>query len=472
MYALTPRRPDAGHPGLGRANVARALVALLACLVLGPADPVAGQQRTPTPSAKELWEAYPLHPSPEPALTVPTPTPADGRRVSAPAAASDDGEGAVSPLLAGLVLALGAMALLWTFRPGHAGGSDAREQDAPKRADGRTAAPRPAGQAPASEKRAAQERDPRAPPARKPRTQEPTGGAPRVEKRPAPEPARGARRAQTPLLNLVKTRRADAWAAPAAVPAPPAARTDPRRAWTAEIRWVESDGRFAAFARTRDQDEETVVAESPSLEWPPTSPAAVQALSDAVEELERTLLAAGWTSLPAGSEWYAKRLAWKPRLAAPAAVQQAAPRASAPPATAPPAAVRTGRFRRRPAWPEGSDQMWRCELRWDPGLVNSRFEALAYAPGERQGRAIGGSATFRWLMRRDPDPAAQEYRTELGRLTAELQAAGWDYVGRGTKWYSACFVWRRPGTPPDHIEPQPQLVGRGPRRLPERRNPI
>jgi hypothetical protein len=75
-------------------------------------------------------------------------------------------------------------------------------------------------------------------------------------------------------------------------------------------------------------------------------------------------------------------------------------------------------------------------------------------------------------MRRDPDPAAQEYRTELGRLTAELQAAGWDYVGRGTKWYSACFVWRRPGTPPDHIEPQPQLVGRGPRRLPERRNPI
>ena len=116
--------------------------------------------------------------------------------------------------------------------------------------------------------------------------------------------------------------------------------------------------------------------------------------------------------------------------------------------------------------------MWRCELRWGSGLVSSRFEAVAYGPGERQGRAIGGSATFKWLMGADPDPAAQEYQAELRRLVAALRAAGWDYVGRGTKWYSARFVWRKPGAPPDRIEPQPQLAGHGPRPLPEPRKPI
>ena len=355
--------------------------------------------------------------------------------MSAPAAAADDGDGPVQELVAGLVFALGAMAVLWTFRPSRSRRRDAREKDASEPADG--------------------------------------GGS-------APEPAAGGRRPQPPLLNAVAMRLADSAGATADAPTPRAVPRHPGSAWTAEIRWVEAESgaRFAAFARTGEQEDATVVAESPALEWPPTGPAAVQALSDAVDELERTLLAAGWTALPAGSEWYAKRFAWKsdvvavpqaspPPAPAPQEQEQAQPAAPDPPpeqaqAVAPdrpPEQARSGRFRRRPAWPEGSEQMWRCELRWGSGLVSSRFEAIAYGPGERQGSPIAGSATFKWLMGADPDPAAKEYQAELGRLVAALRAAGWDDSGRGAKWYSARFVWRRTGSPPDRIEQQPQLAG-------------
>ncbi len=445
------------HPGSRRK---RALVALAACLLLGPASPATGQQRTPTPSAEELWEDYPLHTSPEPARTTPTPAATRGRRVSAPAAAADDGDGPVQELVAGLVFVLGAMAVLWTFRPSRSGRRDSRKKDASEPADGGSS---------------------------------------------APEPAAGGRRPQPPLLNAVAMRLADSAGETGDAPPPPAVTRHPGSAWSAEIRWVEAESgaHFAVLARTGEQDDATVVAESPALEWPPTGPAAVQALSDAVDELERTLLAAGWTALPAGSEWYAKRFAWKPEAAA-------VPQASPPPATAPqepeqaqaaapdpppeqaqaaapdppqeqpqaaaldlpPEQARSGRFRRRPPWPEGSEQLWRCELRWGSGLVSSRFEAVAYGPGERQGSAIAGSATFKWLMGADPDPAAKEYQAELGRLVAALRAAGWDDVGRGSKWYSARFVWRRTGTPPDRIEQQPQLAGQRPPALPDRRKPI
>jgi hypothetical protein len=407
------------HPGSHRK---RALVALVACLALGPANPAAGQQGTQTPSANELWEDYPLHASPEPARAAPTPTPAEGRRVNAPAAASDAGAGPELGVVAGLVVALGAMTTLWTFRPSRAARRGARKQGGSAPADSGTEAPEP-----------------------------------------APEPAAGGR-AESPLLKAVELRLAKI---PPARPVP----GRPDIAWSAEIRWVEAESgaRFVALARTGEQEEATVVAESPPLEWPPTGPAAVQALSDAVEELERTLLEAGWTSLPAGTEWYAKRFAWKPVGATPAVPRPAPPpQASAPRPTVDHAPAReseharTGRFTRDSDWPEGSERMWRCELRWGAGMVSSRFEVVAYGPGERQGRAIGGSATFKWLMWADPDPSGKGYQTELGRLVAALRAAGWEYVGRGPKWYSARFVWRLPAAPPDRIEPRPQLAGLGP----------
>ena len=239
-----------------------------------------------------------------------------------------------------------------------------------------------------------------------------------------------------------------------------------RHSWRAEVSWNETEAgaHFSVIARTDGQEQARVIAESPSLEWPPTSPAAVRALNVAVAELERRLLAAGWTPLSAGPEWYAKRFAWIPPVAP--AAERSSPAQLRPPdsvrraAEATPRAVaespakqeRAGRFRRRPAWPEGTDQLWRCEIRWDAGLVNSRFAAVAFEAGERRGRAIGDSATFKWLMMSDPDPGAEEYLKELRRLTASLKAAGWEFVGRGPKWYSARFVWRRTATPPGRIE--------------------
>jgi hypothetical protein len=204
------------------------------------------------------------------------------------------------------------------------------------------------------------------------------------------------------------------------------------------------------------------------LKWPPAGAAAVQGLADAVAELERALLAEGWTPLPPGPEWYAKRFAWIPVIAAASAHVAAheAPvrdrRRSASPAPAGEHEKRrTGRFRRnRPlrdyplpfAWPPGSDRLWRSEIRWDAGVVNSRFEAVAFGPGEDRDLVVGRSAAFRWLAMNDPDPATQKYQSELGQLRTALEAAGWEHVGRGANWYSARFVWRRTGTPPDHIE--------------------
>ena len=96
-------------------------------------------------------------------------------------------------------------------------------------------------------------------------------------------------------------------AAPARAGAPP----DPRRSWAAEIEWRQIDGesRFCAIARGAATVE---VAQSPPLDWPPEGPAAVQAVTDAADELAATLVAAGWKPLAPGSAWYAKRFAWEP----------------------------------------------------------------------------------------------------------------------------------------------------------------
>jgi hypothetical protein len=98
-------------------------------------------------------------------------------------------------------------------------------------------------------------------------------------------------------------------AAPATVAWPP----DPLREWTAEIEWRPSAGgaRFCASARTGKAGA-VILAESPALQWPPSDPASVQALTDAAESLAATLAAAGWSPLPPGSAWYAKRFAWTP----------------------------------------------------------------------------------------------------------------------------------------------------------------
>jgi hypothetical protein len=222
---------------------------------------------------------------------------------------------------------------------------------------------------------------------------------------------------------------------------------DRRRPWSAEVEWRPGpgDARFVVVAAVAGVERPVVIAESPSLRWPPSDEAAVGALGDAVDELERALLAVGWSSQPAGAEWYAKRFAWRPRAAAEAVAAAPSRSLGAEPAQA-------GRFRRRGGWPPGSAHLWRCEIRWSPGLANSCFEAAASDPTSRARRSVGTSATFKWLMMSDPDPGAAEFRQELARLSARLEAAGWEWIGRGPRWYSERYVWRRAGEPPETVE--------------------
>ena len=450
MRAVARRRPRTRRSGsrgkLAPGPLLRPLLALIACCLLWVAHPVAAQEKTPTPTAQELWDAYPLEASPTPAVTPAESPAAAERQVTAPAASTEEGGSSRLPLIAGVVLALGALALLFTFRPGRGGRPKPARPGPLPPVSTATPAPKPAnGTSPADMKPAVRQR----PAAPKPRSQ---------------KPAARPRRAETLLLSSAER--------PAAALPP-----DPRRGWRAEIEWTGAgnESRFAVVARTGKQADRSVVAQSAPLEWPPTSAAAVQALTHAVAELERELLAAGWVALEPGAGWYAKRFGWKPVIVvepAPPAVERAAVRAAAPPApaveepavhaVAAPAAAgvvgereaaRAGRFVRRPDWPSGSEQLWRCELRWEAGVVNSRFEAVAYEPGSSQhARPIGNSVTFKWLMMADPNPSADEYRTELRRLVTALQGAGWDYVGRGSKWYAARFVWRRAGAPPERLD--------------------
>jgi hypothetical protein len=82
---------------------------VLACLAL-PLRPAVAQNRTPTPSAEELWDTYPLHPRA-------TPTPVTAVRTSAPQPAERSvphtGSSVPGVLLGllGVVLALVALAL-------------------------------------------------------------------------------------------------------------------------------------------------------------------------------------------------------------------------------------------------------------------------------------------------------------------------------------------------------------------------
>jgi hypothetical protein len=100
--------------------------------------------------------------------------------------------------------------------------------------------------------------------------------------------------------------------------APEGSPPDHRLAWTAEIEWRQLDGgsRFCAIARG---PETVMLAESPPLEWPPSGAAAVLATTSAAQELAATLENRGWKPLPPGSAWYAKRFAWEPVPAEPAA---------------------------------------------------------------------------------------------------------------------------------------------------------
>ena len=364
----------------------------------------AGQDRSPTPSAKELWQTYPLERTPEPGVT-----PAEGVRTAAarPASAPRAGDdGAPLPVFAAAAL-LAALA---------AGLAVQRSRSRP------TALARPRWAAPLLPAAAAATMLP----GQRPRSPRITALAD------GPPPSSGDDALRPP---------------------------DPRRGWTAEVEW---DGScFAVVARTEDGGTGVRLATSAPLPWPPSDAKAVRDLTRAAEHLEASLLAAGWTPLAPGAAWYAKRFAWA-----------AAPGRSAP-APAPPepalepvaplprtdAVPPTGRFARHADWPDGTETLWRCEIKWHAGYVNSRFDAVAHAPKRLRGTSLGHSEVFKWLLKGDPEADNALYVMQLRRLADRLVAAGWEPAGRGRHWYELRFVWRREGAAPKQLEPEPAEAG-------------
>jgi len=408
MSALALRPPLIESAALDRARLI--VLVLLGCLLLPNASAVAERTQR-SPDAKELWQQYPLHQKPS-AQADGTAVPSTSRTpVATPL------KPAPTPSSDGTPLALVAIALVAlasaTFvivrarrRPGEGGGL--RRWLA--------GAARPLHHEPtfaAAAGLGVQMGGPDdAPPARLWRTsrhEEPMAGG-----------AHGG-------------------------PVPP----DPDRAWSAEVEWehAEGEGRFRVLARDKEDGSAVALAKSEPLEWPPRGPQSVQAMSRAADELESSLLAAGWKPLPPGEAWYAKRFAWARPIAAAPAPELAGVEEESD--------TKQRRRFRRVAWPEATEELYRCELEWRAGYVNSRFEAVVQPPGRKRGQAIGGSATFKWLLMGDPDATAAEYRGEVERLTAALESIGWERVPDGANWFSRRFVWRSDSPPPDRIEAGP-----------------
>jgi hypothetical protein len=208
---------------------------------------------------------------------------------------------------------------------------------------------------------------------------------------------------------------------------------DPAQPWTAEIEWQDAGGgpRFCLVARPAGGGADALIAASEPLPWPPRDAASVRQMRNEVARIEAALLGSGWSPLASGSAWYSKRFAW-------AAVV---------------VPVSTGRFRREVDWPADTEDLWRCEIKWKPGYVNSRFTVVTTEPGHRRGKTVGTSEPFKWLLMADPNPQAQDQRAEVRALDEQLVAAGWEPVGRGRWWSALRYVWRHEGPPPDHLEP-------------------
>jgi hypothetical protein len=336
---------------------------------------------------------------------------------------------------------------------------------------------------------------------------EPEAASPRTTGRPgAPVPGlweRDARQERAVQEQAGTQREAPAPRERASAPAPP----DPEVRWTAAVEWRATDRqpRFAVLA-TADEGSETIeIATSEPVRWPPAGPDDVAALNAVVAGLEQALLGAGWSALAPGDAWYAKRFAWAPakasgperqappatplpavnppgqfrrgETAGPAARRTGPPRQSlaaqpqpqpqargrrpGPPARPAPAAGEAveesgaGRFVRRRPWPEETDNLWRCEIKWDAGYKTSRFTATMRRPGARRGQVVAASEPFKWMLMAEPTEDGAEYRAALDALVRALRTAGWERIDSGSEWWAERFVWRGDEPPPEHVEAEP-----------------
>jgi hypothetical protein len=249
-------------------RVGVAALCLLAWFAPVPPQPAVAQDGSGSQSPEKLWKAYPLDPTPEPraeptAASSPAAVAGSDRRPTGTAATPTDGGAPVALLvILALFSAGGTLAFLGTRR---------RRQNEPQ------AATVPVASAPV------------VPPVWHAPLRS-TGGATDIRSTDGEE--------------------ADPVTSGPAAASPP----DSHRAWTAEIEWrhTDAESRFCVIARAEQGASETAVAQSPPLEWPPTGPASVQALTDAAESLEASLVAARWKALPPGRAWYSKRFAWEP----------------------------------------------------------------------------------------------------------------------------------------------------------------
>ncbi len=243
----------------------------------------------PTPSPKELWEAYPLKPKTAERIVTATPT----ARAAAPAAVTpkrDSRGGGVAPIVIGgaAVLAFAGGLLLGRLRRRQppepvAAAPEPVEVAAPERSDrfGREEARAPAAVATAEPARAT------APPPRP------------VARPPAPPPPRAkpAARAQAPVI-------APRVAWPEGTEA----------AWRCEITWHSGYLRseFRAQVNAPGARRRRAVATSPSFKNLMKDPADVPRpeLASAVRDLAIALEAQGWTSVQRGGRWYRLRFVW------------------------------------------------------------------------------------------------------------------------------------------------------------------
>ena len=222
---------------------------------------------------------------------------------------------------------------------------------------------------------------------------------------------------------------------------------DPRRAWTAEVQWT--DTCFAVIARAGQRGKEVSLATSRPLQWPPADQKAVSG-DEPGGGAPRGVDARGGLDAATAR----RRLVLQ-------ALHLGGDRAATSRRTGSPTeTAASGRFKRQTEWPAGSEQLWRCEIKWHAGYANSDFRAVAHGPKRHRGVTLGHSETFKWLLMDDPEASDARFVEQVRGLADRLTAAGWEPVGRGPNWYELRFVWRQEGAPPEQLDPAPARARR------------